>query len=144
VALEEASRFAIEAFGLPLRDVVAGLPPARFYIPGSILRLELDPAHPLSAGVPASTIAWFGEESFAFEPTGEGVRIVGRYGRERTLLSGWALGPEHVAGAGALAEARLGRGRVILFGFRPQYRGQSMATFPLFFNALRAGAAPAG
>ncbi|MBI4544697.1 MAG: peptidase M14 [Gemmatimonadetes bacterium] len=138
VTLEEASRFALEHLQLPLRDVVAGLPAADFFIPGSILRLELDGAHALAAGMPEGTIAWYGEESLAFEATAPQARIVGRYGSGDPLLSGWALGRERVAGRGALAEVEVGAGRVILFGFRPQYRGQSMATFPLFFNALAA------
>jgi hypothetical protein len=65
--------------------------------------------------------------------------VIARYpsAPEDVLLSGWILGAAHLAGKGALVEARRGRGRVILFGFRPQYRGQSQATFPLLFNAVR-------
>jgi hypothetical protein len=29
-----------------------------------------------------------------------------------------------------------GGGRVVLFGFRPQYRGQSLATYPLIWGAV--------
>ncbi|MGH7644192.1 MAG: hypothetical protein ACREMR_01265, partial [Gemmatimonadales bacterium] len=67
------------------------------------------------------------------------VRVVARYPSEpaRVLLSGWVLHPERVAGRAALVEVRHGAGRAILFGFRPQYRGQSQATFPLLFNALQ-------
>ena len=36
----------------------------------------------------------------------------------------------------ALVDATLGRGHVVLYGFRPQYRGQSMATYPLIWSAL--------
>ena len=43
---------------------------------------------------------------------------------------------EKIAGKAALVEVGLGKGKIILFGFRPQYRGQSLATFPLLFNAI--------
>ena len=60
----------------------------------------------------------------------------GRYPAEELLLSGYAQGEEQVAGGAALIEARVGRGRVVMFGFRPQHRAQSHETFKLLFNAL--------
>jgi len=123
-------------------DVLAPLPEREFYAPGSIFRLQLDSTSALAAGMPDETIAWF-ESGPAFEvrdPTR--ARVVARYPAAPgdVLLSGWILGAAQIAGKGALVEVRRGRGRVILFGFRPQYRGQSQATYPLLFNALRSAA----
>jgi hypothetical protein len=138
VFLNKASRFAIEQFGLPVSDVTANLKRTEFYVPGSILRVELDTSHPVARGMPKESIAWV-EDSPAFEVENGAarVRVVARYpGNSDPLLSGWLLGGEKLKGKAALVEVRLGKGRVYLFGFRPQYRGQSLATYPLFFNAL--------
>jgi hypothetical protein len=142
VCLNRASSFAIEQFKLPVRDVVADVPEKDFFVPGSILRIELDTSHPLARGMPAETIAWV-EDSPVFEIKSDPrelarVRIIARYPADKNpLLSGWLLGANRLKGKAALVEVGLGKGRIILFGFRPQYRGQSLATYPLFFNAIR-------
>jgi hypothetical protein len=139
VTLDRASSWAITAFELPMRDVAPSLDERQFYAPGSIFRIEVDARSPLAAGMPATSIAWF-ERSPLFEIRDSArVRVIARFpGRPQdVLLSGWVLGPDHAAGRPALVEARYGRGRVVLFGFRPQYRGQSLATYPFLFNALR-------
>ena len=139
VALNDASRFAVEQLFLPVRNVLEGVADDEFYAPGSIFRLELDPNEPLARGMPAQSIAWY-ESGPAFDVLdSSAVHVVGRYPADagKVLLSGWVLHPERVAGRAALVDVKLGKGRVVLFGFRPQYRGQSIATYPLLFNSLQ-------
>ena len=143
IAFNDACDFAIGALELPVANTMPTLTSREFYAPGSIFRLKLDTASALSEGLPEETIAWF-EGSPAFEIRDPArARVIGRYpaAPNDVLLSGWILGAQHVAGKAGLVEVRRGRGRVILFGFRPQYRGQTQATFPLLFNALRTAAA---
>jgi len=152
VCLNRASDFAIEQFKLPVRDVVDGLPRTDFFVPGSILRIELDTSNPIAASMPRESIAWV-ENSPVFEVLNAGsadassapsaeqnhlaVKIIASYSKDKDpLLSGWLLGADRIKGKAALVEVTLGKGRIVLFGFRPQYRGQSLATYPLFFNAI--------
>jgi hypothetical protein len=138
VCLNRASDFAIEQLKLPVRNVTAGLARKDFYVPGSILRIELDTSNPLAAGMPKESIAW-AEDSPAFEMASSTpqVHVVAWYPKDKDpLLSGWLLGAQRIKGKAALVEVELGKGRVVLFGFRPQYRAQSLATYPLFFNAM--------
>src|SRR5205085_10999448 len=73
IFMNRSSSFAIEQFKLPIKDVAQGLPRRDFYIPGSILRLELDSSTPvgrsIASGMPQRTIAWF-ENGPVFELTG--------------------------------------------------------------------------
>jgi hypothetical protein len=138
ITLNRASEFAIEQFKLPVRDVAANWTQKEFYVPGSILRTELDTTHPIAKGMPRESIAWV-EDSPIFEvaPDAKNARVVAWYPKDKDpLLSGWLLGGDKIRGQAALVEVTLGRGRIVLFGFRPQYRGQSLATYPLLFNAL--------
>lgn len=43
---------------------------------------------------------------------------------------------EHMQGYAAALEVQHSDGRVLLLGFRPQWRGQPFGTFKILFNAL--------
>ena len=154
VAFDEASDFVINQFGLPVRNVVAGVSSEQFFIPGSLIRTKVDVSHPLAYGMQEEVAASF-QSSRAFEtvkisPMGEGgkedikeapappVDIVASYAKEDVLMSGWALGAErYISGKAAVVRVEVGSGNVVLFGFRPQFRAQPRGTYKLIFNALQ-------
>ena len=135
VCFDASCELPIKQFGLPLRNVLDGLKSSDFYCPGSILALEVETNQPLARGLGATADAYFINSS-AFEATDSSVKVIARYARENVLRSGWLLGEEKLRGKIALAEVPLGKGRVVLFGFRPQHRGQTWGTFPFIWNAL--------
>jgi len=136
VAVEEATDFMIEIFDLGISNAVERLPGQDFFIPGSILRLDLVADHPVNRGKGESTPAWYWDSSRAFDVDDPQIQTIATYGEGNPLLSGWLLGPEYLAGKAAIVEARVGLGSVVLFGFQPDYRGQTVMTWPLLFNAL--------
>jgi len=138
VALDSASGYAIDVLGLKVKDALAGVDAKTFYCPGSILRATVDTTHPLAHGLEPTLPVWF-EGSPAFEV--EKGTVLARYDERDPLLSGWLLGGERLRGRAALALVPLGRGRVVLFGFRPQYRAQSRASYVALLNALYFSAA---
>jgi hypothetical protein len=131
--------------GAPVTNVLAGFGPrrggggalgpdsAQFYCPGAILDAKVDSSNPLAAGLDGRSAVWF-EFSPAFEVAGG--RSVLTYDSDHALLSGWLLGGQMLNGKSALVEVPMGQGKAILFGFRPQYRAQSWATYIPMMNAL--------
>ncbi|RRA49144.1 M14 metallopeptidase family protein [Acidipila sp. EB88] len=118
----------------PVADALEGVKNTEFYIPGSILEVSVDTSNPLAFGS-APRVPVFFEQSPSFKVTGDAVSVAS-YTSDKPLLSGWILGGQYLRGTSALAEEPIGKGRVILFGFRPQYRAQSEVTYRFFFNAL--------
>ena len=153
VALDRASDFVINLFGLPVENVVDGVSSNSFFIPGSLIQINVDTTHPLAHGMEPKAAAYF-VRSRAFRTIersgmGEGgqmeltpsppppVSVIATYAEDDILISGWERGAaEYIAGQAAMMEVDVGEGRVILFGFRPQFRGQPRGTYKLFFNAL--------
>jgi hypothetical protein len=154
VTLDSASDLPLDVFGLGVRNALKGVPRSEYFCPGGLLRAQADPSDPLTYGVPKDFVAFVengpafdvgmesddeGEESPALAPLPGGPpRIVARFAETSVLHSGWLLGEAKIAKKGILVEAPYGSGRVVLVGFRSQFRGQSLATFKVLFNALLA------
>jgi hypothetical protein len=138
IAFNNASPFAIDQLHLPVTNVLAGVTAEQFYCSGSLLRVELrDTGHPAAAGLPREPIVMF-ERGPAFDTkTGFRGNVLASYSRENNpLASGYLLHPERIQGKAAALEVFYGDGRVYLFGFRPQWRGQSHGTYKFVFNAI--------
>src|SRR5206468_4043038 len=141
VTFNGASDYAINTLKLPVRDVLAGLRSTDFYAPGSLLSVNVRHDHPIAGSFVAHVPAIWFEESPAFEVTDSTqATVVASYpATGNLLLSGWLLGGSKLNGKAALVDVKRGKGHVVLFGFRPQYRGQSLATYPLVWGALLRG-----
>jgi hypothetical protein len=136
VCFDAACELAIKQLNLPLRNVLEGVRSSEFYCPGSILALDVDNKHPFAANVSTSLSAYFINSSAFTAAEDANVKVIARYAKENVLRSGWLLGEDKLRGQIALAEVSLGKGRVVLFGFRPQHRGQAWGTLPLIWNVL--------
>ncbi len=138
LAFNEASEYAIEAFELPVRNTLAGVRNTEFYAPGSIFAVEPNAAHPVGAALTAPVPAvWFEDSpAFAITDSEKAVAVLRYPASGSALLSGWLLGAPRLQGAAALVDVSLGAGHVMLYGFRPQYRAQSNATWPLIWSAI--------
>ena len=137
LAIDQASDFAIEHLGLPVRNTVRGTQSSDFFIPGSLIRLDLDTADPLAYGMPEEGIAFFVRSQVFDAVDGRDVDVFSRYARDDYLASGWALdADEQLAGGDAGVRIALGAGQVILHAFEPAFRAQPHGTFKLLFNPL--------
>ena len=141
VTFNNASMFAVSQLNLPVRNVIADLDPAEYFMSGSIVEMEVDPSHPVMSGMPerAKVVV---EQSpvFTTEDGFEGA-VLAKYPADGSpLLSGYLLGEEHLQGYAAALDVAHGDGRVILLGMRPQWRGQPFGNFRIALNAALYGA----
>jgi hypothetical protein len=139
VTLGEASSFAIENFGLGIRNVIANLDSKEFFCPGSTLKVNFDNSHPLAYGMPSEGfVVFYSCEAFAITTSqkSEQYECVVRYQDKNLLQSGWLIGEEHIANMPAMVNVKHGKGQVVLIGFRTQNRCQTHGTFKLLFNTM--------
>ena len=108
-------------------------------IPGSVLRVRVDPSQPLAWGMPAQADVYFDNSPvFRLGPdaASRGVTPIAWFDSAAPLRSGWAWGQHYLDGGIAIAEARVGKGRLLLCGPEITFRAQPHGTFKFLFNAL--------
>jgi hypothetical protein len=115
------------------------LPRTKYYVPGSLLRARVDTTHALARGAAENTTFYF-DNSPVFrlgaDADARGVRPIAWFDSGEPLVSGWAWGQHYLENGVVALEARVGRGRVILYGPEILKRAQPHGTFRFLFNAL--------
>src|SRR4029079_12665902 len=130
VCIDNSCDLPIEHFNIPVRNRLKGKSTTEFYCPGSVLRVSIDPRHPLGYGLPPQLAAYFVDsQAFDVDPpaarAGESrapaarfpATVVARSGDTVVLESGWIRGEKLIADQPAVVEVHYGDGHIVLLGF---------------------------
>jgi len=136
---ENKKETAEEEFQLPFRNISSDLTKEGLDIPGSLLAVDLLRDHPLTLGMPGRVGVFSRgrpvfETSVPFFDTDR--RVIGRFPEKEVLMSGYAKGEEKLENKAAMIWIRKGKGQFVFFGFYPQFRASTQASFKLLFNSL--------
>jgi zinc carboxypeptidase len=121
-----------QLLGLPVREYVTDRARESFYVPGSLLRTNVDPSAPMAYGMPPQVDLFFDNNPVFKNLTPAAAWFSGT----QLLTSGWAFGQKLLDGGTVAGEASLGKGKVYLIGPDVTFRGQPHATFKLLLNTL--------
>jgi hypothetical protein len=138
IALNRTASSLIPLMSLPVENVIEGAKSDKFFCSGALLRVETEHADlPANFGVSDSPVVMFqAGPAFQTLPGFHGA-VLARYPKQTNPLeSGLLLHPEAIEGKIAALELAYGRGRILLYGFKPQFRGESHATYKYLFNEL--------
>jgi len=136
-----------KAMGLPIENYLTdangrAYPGEKYYIPGSVLQVQLDTSATIAAGMAPRPDVMFDNSpvmKLGADASAKGVKALAVFDTAAPLRSGWAWGQELLKGGVAMAEAQMGKGTVWMFGPEILFRSQPHGTYKLFLNALDGG-----
>ncbi len=144
IAIGSSAANLAAAFKLPIENKLmengAPLPRTKFYVPGSLLTATVDVSNPFAQGVTERVDMFFDDSpAFALGPqaAAAGVTRIAWFDNKTPLHSGWAWGQSYLENGAAAVEAKIGKGRVLLFGPEILQRAQPHGTFKFLFNAIQ-------
>jgi hypothetical protein len=143
IAIARSAENLAEYLDLPMTDHLVEngqpLPQTKFYAPSSVLRARVDTGALAASGLRAETDVFYDNGPvWRLRPdaAARGVRPIVWFDSAAPLRSGWAWGQHYLDGGVAGVEARVGKGRVLLYGVEIIQRAQPHGTFKLLFNGL--------
>ena len=149
ITVGEAERRLRDAFRSPaelsrtLQNRVVE-PTSLFYSPGTLLKQEYNPRHPVGYGMPERWPVFFRfDQAYQLLPSFEtAAEVVSRYPDDDDMVaSGWLLGDEYLRERANVVAFDAGRGKAVTMGSQIAFRTQTRATFKLLFNAIFHGPA---
>lgn len=147
VAVGASTSFAFD-LGLPVSNALVEklqdgrerpLPGDKFYVPGSILKAQLDSSSPANWGMGSTANMVFNNSPvFTLAPSAaiQGVKPIAWFGTDSPLVSGWAWGEGYLKNGVVAFEAPIGKGKFYAFGPEITFRAQAHNTFKMLFNQL--------
>jgi hypothetical protein len=116
------------------------LPGEKFYIPGSVMQIDLDNNYAPNWGMNKKADVYFSASPvFKLAPDAIAQKTVtplAWYASPNTLRSGWAFGQSYLQDGVAAFEAKVGKGTLYVYGPEITFRGQTHGTYKLLFNQL--------
>ena len=140
--VEDQRRASAQQGAATVRDAVD--PNAIFYCPGSLLKQEHNPNHPVGYGMPTNWPVFFHfDQAYRLTPSFDiTAEVVSRYpDTEEMTASGWLLGDQLLRNQANVVSFNVGRGTAVALGSQIAFRAQTRGTFKLLFNAIFQGPA---
>jgi hypothetical protein len=155
VTMGSSSHLAFD-FGAPVSNALVAitadgktrqLTNEEFYIPGSLLTVNVDPTLETAWGMPDKAEIYYDSNALvadisapvfrlAPDALAKGVKPIAWFTTAPQLKSGWAMGSTYLNNGIAGALIPMGKGKLFVYSAEVTFRNQSQGTFKLLFNDL--------
>lgn len=128
-----------ENFVLPYRNIHSRLNKQGLYCPGTLIKTNWKPDHPLTLGMKKQTgIFYRGNPVLETQIPGFDMdrRVIGWFPEKNLIMSGYAEHINLIGNKVAMVWLKKGKGQMVLYGFSPIFRASTPVTYKLVFNAL--------
>ena len=143
IAIGASAMGAVQQFALPVTNHLLEngnpLPREKFYVPGAVVRVSVDPSNPLAHGLDKELDVFFDNDpvfKLGADAADKGIRRVAWFADNAPLRSGWAWGQQYLDQGVQIIETSVGKGHLYLMAPEVLFRSQPHGNYKLFFNGI--------